>query len=101
MGTKEENAASRDVKIVNIETQLKAWSTRLDELVVSYLGANSQSTDAYRVRLDALRTRHGAVQAKLNEFNSQPANGRSWTSFWTPIKDDWKALESGFDDLTR
>ena len=101
MGTKQENAASREAKVAKMEAQLKAWSTQLDDLVVGYLAAGSQSHDAYHIRIDGLRARHGAVQAKLNEFNNPSGNGGPWGTFRASIVDDWTALQAGFKDLTR
>lgn len=98
---KQDNAARRDQNIAKTEAQLKVWSTQLDDLVVGYLAAGAQAHDAYRLRVDALRARHGVVQTKLNEFNSPAGQGDVWGTFKASIADDWAALESGFKDLTR
>lgn len=101
MGTKLENAARRDANVAKIEAQLKSWSTQLDDLVAGNLAAGGQTNDAYRLRIDSLRARHGAVQAKLDEFNGAAGSGGPWGTFRASIADDWTALEAGFKDLTR
>ena len=101
MGTKAENAVRREANIVKMEGQLKDWSTQLDGLVVGCLEAGAQGHDPYRLRLDTLRTRHDAVQTKLNEFHEAAGDGAAWGTFRGAIADDWTALEAGFKDLTQ
>lgn len=97
MGTKQENAVRRESHVEKTRAQLDAWSTQLDDLVVRYLKASSQPNDAYRVRIERLRTRVEAVRAKLDG----PAGDGPWGAFQAAIKDDWKAIEAGLEDLTR
>lgn len=78
-------------------TQLKVWSTQIDDLVASYLAAGAQYHDPYRIRIDDLRAQQGAMQTKLNKFNSS-RDGR-WETFQTAIADEWNVLETGFEDL--
>jgi len=99
MGTSQGNAVKREAHVVKMEAQLKAWSARLDELVAGCIRAGAQSHDAYVMRIDGLRTRHDAVQAKLNQY-AVPPGGGAWGTFQATIADDWKALEAGFKDLT-
>lgn len=101
MGTKAENAARRETNISKVEAQLKVWSHKLDDLVVGYLEAGAQAHDPYRLRIDELRARHEAVQAKLTDFNIASATGAPWGTFRSAIAEDWTALETGFKDLTR
>ncbi|PKN58974.1 MAG: hypothetical protein CVU56_03255 [Deltaproteobacteria bacterium HGW-Deltaproteobacteria-14] len=100
MGTKQENAAKREADVEKLGAQLKAWSTQLDDLVAGYLRSSAQESDPYRVRVDALQARKEAVQHELDAFNGAADGGRSWTAFRTAIKEDWRALQSGFKDLT-
>jgi len=86
--------------VSNMEEQLKAWSTQLDDLVASYLKTEAAPHDAYRIRIDALRSLHGAVQTKLNEFKSPPASGDPWGIFHATVSDDLATLESGLKDLS-
>jgi hypothetical protein len=101
MGTKIENAAKREATVEKMGRQLKSWSTQLDDLVAGYLGAGANAHDAYRLRIDELRKRHGAAQAKLDEYTAPADHNGTWTAFRAGIKDDWKALETGLKDLTR
>lgn len=122
MGTKQENAEKREASKVEhaakresaraayatartadvekVEAQLKVWSTRLDELVVGYLEAGAQAHDAYRLRIDALRSRFEAVQTKLNEFKDPKSASAPVGTFRASVSEDWTALESGLEDLT-
>ena len=100
MGTKIENAARRDANVAKMGAQLQEWSTKLDDLVAGNLEAGGQSNDVYRTRIDGLRARVGAVQAKLGDFSDPQADGGAWGTFRTSITDDWSALEAGFKDLT-
>lgn len=98
----EADAGRHEKSIANIEAQLEAWSSQLDHLVAGYLKAGAQSHDAYRVRIDHLRDRYEAVQAKLTEHKLPTGNGAPpWGTFRAAIEDDWTALENGFEDLTR
>jgi len=101
MGTKQQNADRREAHVVEMEAQLKAWSTQLDGLVVGNIEAGGQSSDEYRQRIDGLRTRHGVVQTKLNEFTNPSGNSEAWGTFKAGIAEDWTALEAGFKDLTK
>jgi hypothetical protein len=101
MGTKQENEAKREAKVQGMEAQLKAWSTQIDDLVAGYLEAGAQSHDAYRLRIDELRNRHGVAQAKLDDYTGAADHTGMWGAFRSGIKDDWKALESGLKDLTK
>lgn len=103
MGTQQENAAKREATVAEMEAQLNAWSAKLDDLVGGYLEAGAQSHDAYRIRIDGLRARLQTVHATLSEYKlANPAGeAGTWGTFQAQIKDDWAALETGLDDLTR
>jgi polyhydroxyalkanoate synthesis regulator phasin len=97
----EPNVAEMEPNVAKMEAQLKAWSTQLDGLVAGYSKSGAQSHDAYHLRLDDLRTLHGVVQMKLNEFINPSCDSEPWETFWATIEDDWNALEAGFKELTR
>jgi hypothetical protein len=100
MGTRQENALSREAHVVKMEAQLDMWSTQLDELVAGCIRAGAHSNDAYVLRIEGLRTLHGAVQARLKQY-AMPPGGGAWGTFHATIADDWKALEAGFKRLSR
>jgi hypothetical protein len=97
---KAERAVKREANATKIEEQLRSWSTQLEDLVSGYLAAGAQQHDPYRKRIDALRARHGVVQAKFDTFRDAVGNG-ALATFRADIAEDWAALESGFEDLTR
>lgn len=101
MGTKQENAANRQVKVDEVEAQLAVWSARLDDLVVGCIEAGGQPNDAYRTRIDGMRTRLGVVQVKLGEFANPSSGGGAWKIFWASIADDWNAIKGGLADVKR
>jgi hypothetical protein len=96
----EESDAQPELTVAQMEDQLKAWSGQLDDLVAGYLRAGAQAHDPYRLRIDALRALHGSAQTKLQAYTSVADPTGMWDAFWDGIKDDLKALEDGFKDLT-
>jgi hypothetical protein len=96
----EESDAQSELTVAQMEGQLKAWSDQLDHLVAGYLRAGAQAHDPYRLRIDALRALHGSAQTKLQAYTSVADPTGMWGAFWDGIKDDLKALEDGFEDLT-
>jgi len=95
------NVVKLEPNVAKIEAQLKDWSTQLDGLVTGYSKSGAQAHDPYHLRLDELRTLHGVVQMKLNEFINPSGESEPWETFWASIEEDWNALDAGFKDLTR
>jgi len=95
-------AAKRQLNAEKMQEQIMAWSTRLDGFVAGYLESGAQPHDTYRLGIDDLRTRHRAVQRKMNDYmETNPSGERgTWGAFQEAIKEDWTALEEGFKDLT-
>jgi hypothetical protein len=97
---KPDKTAKRDADIVNVGAQLKQWLAQIDDLVAGYLAVGARESDPYRLRIDALRSRHSAVQARFDELNGSKDGPSRWAAFRTAIVDDWAALLAGFKDLT-
>ena len=100
MGTRRENDEAHKIALANMSAQLEVWSTQLDDLIASSIKAGALPNDPHRVRVDDLRTLHGAVHARVQEFEAPSNDGRQWGSFRADIADDWKVLKKGVEDLT-
>lgn len=101
MSTSKGRAAKEQVDMERLTEQLRLWKTQLDNLIAGSVSAGAQSHDAYRIRINELRTRHGSLQTKLNDFKQRASQEEGWVSFRMGIRDDWRWLSQGFDNLAQ
>ena len=85
-------------KLGELETQLKQWAAKLDELAAK---ADTVSADAkadYRKRINDLKVRHRVAQARLEELRT--AGTGAWDKLMAGVDSAWKALEGAFKKMT-
>ena len=81
--------------VARLAAQLKTWAAQLDALVAGYLKAGAQAHDAFPLRVQGLRARLQALQAKLDQWSDPAGHGGPWAAFRATQLADWAALEEG------
>jgi hypothetical protein len=89
---------TKNAHVGKIESRLKHWGAKLDELVAKAGAAGTEMKADYRQHLDDLRAKHRVVQAKLSELKS--ASGAEWESFKTGVDSAGEELEVAFKKVT-
>ncbi len=82
--------------VEKIETQLKQWGVKLDELVAK-AGQAAQTKVAHRLQLDDLKAKHRAAQAKLDELKASHRD--RWDTFKSGVETAWREFELAFQKL--
>lgn len=90
MGSVEDNVG-------RMETQLKQWGAKLDELIAKADEAGTAAKIDYRKRIDDLKAKHLAATAKLDEL--KVAGSEKWETFKSGIESAWGELETAFKKL--
>ncbi len=80
-----------------LETQLKQWGARLDELVAKADRAGTTARIDNRRRIDDLKAKVHAAQAKLDEVKT--ADSEKWETLKTGVESAWSDLELAFKKL--
>ena len=93
----ETNKSEIDKNLSKMEDQLKAWGTKLEEVVAKVNTAGQQAKVDSQKHVDELKVKLAAAQAKLAE--AKAAGGERWDSFKQGVEHAWKELESGFKKL--
>jgi hypothetical protein len=82
-----------------VETQLKLWSVKIDELVARAEGAGAQVALTHRERIDELKSKRAMAQARLEEL--RVAGSWKWRRFGRGIASAWNDLVVAFRALER
>ena len=80
-----------------METQLRQWGAKLDELVVKAEGAGTEAKADYRKRIDDLKAKHQVAQAKLDELKA--AGSEKWETLKAGVESAWNELDVAFKKL--
>jgi ribosome-associated translation inhibitor RaiA len=88
---------SVEENVGKMETQLKKWGAKLDELIAKADEASTEAKVDYHKRVDELKAKHQAATAKLDELKA--AGSEKWDSFKTGIESAWSELETAFKKL--
>lgn len=75
-----------------IEAQLREWSQKIDELTAKVEGAEADAKAEYERRITELRSKHRAVQDRLDEIR------RSSDEAWETLK---VGMESAMNQFKR
>ena len=94
MGTIESRV---DKTLSKLEGQLGQWAAKLDELVASAEHAGEQAKRDSRERIDELKVKLAAAQARLDEAKSAGAD--KWETMKQGLERSWKELERTFQRL--
>ncbi|MGB8297814.1 MAG: coiled coil domain-containing protein [Polyangia bacterium] len=77
-----------------MEEQLKHWGAKLDHLVAKVEKAGSDVNSERRKRVDDLKAKYQAAQAKLSEVKA--AGGEKWATLKGGVESAWSELEAAF-----
>jgi hypothetical protein len=76
------------------EAELRQWGTRLDKLLAKGDAAGTAPRLDYRQRLDELKDKYDAAEAKLAELKA--AGSDNWETFKDGIEAAWSELATAF-----
>ena len=80
-----------------MEAELKQWGTRLDNLLAKADVAGTAARIDYRQRLDDLKEKYDAAEAKLAELKA--AGSGKWEIFQGGVETAWRELATAFTRL--
>lgn len=86
-----------ETHIGKLEAQLSHWGAKLDELVTKAEQGGAEAKHDTRRRIDELKAKHRAAQAKLEEFKA--AGSVRWDQFKTGVESACSELENAFKAL--
>jgi hypothetical protein len=80
-----------------LETQLRTWGVRLEEIVARVEAARTQASGDYRKRLDELKAKYKVAEMRFGELRK--AGSAKWETFQGGIESAWNDLETAFRKL--
>ena len=81
-----------------LETQLRTWGARLDEMVARAEAARTPASGDYRKRLDEVKAKYKVAEMRFGELR-KAGNGK-WETFQGGIESAWNDLDMAFKKLT-
>jgi peptidoglycan hydrolase CwlO-like protein len=97
-GDRRENSMEKTQEnLGKLETQLKQWGAKLDELVAKADRAGTTARIDNRRRIDDLKAKVQAAQSKLDEVRT--AGSERWETLKTGVESAWSELELAFKKL--
>lgn len=87
-----------DRTVSKLEDQLKLWHAKLAVLGAKADVVGQEAKIDSRKRLDEVKAKLAAAQAKLDEVKAAGAD--KWDTFKHGLESSWKELESTFNTLT-
>ena len=81
-----------------LETQLRTWGARLDEMVARAEAARTQASGDYRKRLDEVKAKYKVAEMRFGELKK--AGSGKWETFQGGIESAWNDLDIAFRKLT-
>jgi hypothetical protein len=89
---------TREADVGRMETQLKEWGAKLDELSAKADAAGTAADTVYRKRIANLRAKYQVAHSKLDELRT--AGSEKWDTFGTGVESAWNELRDAFKELT-
>ena len=89
---------NREEHVGQMETQLKQWGKKLDELTAKAENVGTEAKGDYRKGIDDLKAKYRVTQSKLAEFKT--GSSENWDTFKTGIENAWSELEEAFKKIT-
>jgi hypothetical protein len=84
-------------QVEEMEAELRQWHARLDKLVAKADAAGTQPKIDYRNRLEDLREKYAAAEARLAELKAAGRN--NWDSYKGGVDTAWSELATAFTRL--
>ena len=86
-----------DKNLSKLESQLKLWAAKFDEVVAKANVAGQQAKVDSRKQLDELKSKLQVAQSKLDE--AKAAGVEKWETLKQGLERSWQELESAFKKL--
>jgi hypothetical protein len=86
-----------EAHVGKMEAELKQWGTRLENLQAMADVAGTATRIDYRQRLENLREKYRAAEAKFAELKA--AGSAKWETFQGAVEAAWRELETAFTKL--
>jgi len=86
-----------EVRVGELEAELEQWGTRLDKLLAKAEVAGAAARVDYRQRLEDLKEKYDAADAKLAEVKA--AGSSKWAAFQGGVETAWSELANAFTRL--
>jgi hypothetical protein len=80
-----------------LETQLRTWGARLEEMVARIEAARTQASGDYRKRLDEVKAKYKVAETRFGELRK--AGIGKWDTFQGGIESAWTDLDRAFKKL--
>jgi uncharacterized coiled-coil DUF342 family protein len=90
---------SVEKNVAKLESQLKAWGAKLDELVAKAEKTSATAKVESRQRLDELKGRYAEAQKRLAALKT--AEKGKWAHFKNDLDVVWKDFEAALESLTQ
>jgi hypothetical protein len=87
-----------EAHVGKMEAELRQWGARLENLLAMADVAGSAARLDRRQRLDDLKDKYDAAEAKLAELKT--AGSGKWEIFQSDVEKAWSELEIAFTKLT-
>jgi uncharacterized coiled-coil DUF342 family protein len=84
-------------QIGRMESQMKQWGVKIDELVAKADKADNDVKVTYYKQIDNLKAKYQVAQSKLEE--AKKGGGEKWEGFKAGIEHAWKEVEKAFGSL--
>ena len=88
-----------EAQVGKMETQLKQWGAKLDELTTKAGEAGAEVKIDYRKGIDEVKAKHQAAQSKLDEVKA--AGCEKWGTLKSGVESSWNELAVAFKKLTK
>jgi hypothetical protein len=82
-------------QVGKMETRLKQWGARLDQIVAKTEKAGAQVSVERRKCVDELKAKYQAAQSRFGELKA--AGSEKWDTFTTGVETAWSDLEAAFN----
>jgi hypothetical protein len=83
--------------VEKLETQLRTWGARLEEMVARVEAARTQASGDYRKRLDDVKAKYKVAEMRFGELRK--AGSGKWEIFQGGIESAWNDLDMAFRKL--
>jgi len=80
-----------------METELKEWGAKLDELVAKAEGVGAEAKSDYYKGIEEMKTKYRVAQSKLDELKT--ASGENWGVLKGGVEHAWSELEGAFKKI--
>jgi peptidoglycan hydrolase CwlO-like protein len=87
-----------EAHVGKMETQLKQWGAKLDDMLAKAEEVGAEAKVDYRKRTDDLKAKYKVAQSKFAEFKA--AGSENWATLKTGVESAWTELEGAFKKLT-